>query len=88
LTQHLPASGVERRIEVAVLDRGASGTSKFRPLTANEVSDLIGPGWARPFTDEASMNTHLLRCCCAPILTHALSTLRSGARGALHLTHS
>ncbi|MEW6681548.1 MAG: hypothetical protein AB1451_01290 [Nitrospirota bacterium] len=43
LTQHLQACGVDRRIEVAVLDRGAAGTSKYRSLTANEVSEFLVP---------------------------------------------
>jgi proteasome alpha subunit len=43
LTQHLQACSADRRIEVAVLDRGMPGASKYRRLTANEVSELIVP---------------------------------------------
>ncbi len=42
LTQHLQACSADRRIEVAVLDRTAPGASKYRRLTANEVSDILG----------------------------------------------
>lgn len=43
LTQHLKACGADRRIEVAVLDRRASGASKYRALTAAETSEILGP---------------------------------------------
>jgi len=43
LTQHLQACGTDRRIEVAVLDRGVAGASKYRSLTASEVSELLVP---------------------------------------------
>jgi proteasome alpha subunit len=43
LTRHLQACGADRRIEVAVLDRGAVGSSTYRSLTAGEISDILVP---------------------------------------------
>jgi proteasome alpha subunit len=43
LAQHLQACCADRRVAVAVLDRGAPGASKYRGLTAAEVSELLVP---------------------------------------------
>lgn len=43
LTQHLQACCADRRVEVAVLDRTASGASKYRRLSAEEISSILVP---------------------------------------------
>lgn len=43
LTDHLKACSTDRRIEVAVLDRGAAGTSKYRGLTSTETAQILVP---------------------------------------------
>lgn len=43
LTHHLQASCADRRVEVAVLDRKASGASTYRRLSADEVSAILVP---------------------------------------------
>jgi proteasome alpha subunit len=43
LTHHLQASCADRRVEVAVLDRRASGASTYRRLNAEEVSAILVP---------------------------------------------
>jgi proteasome alpha subunit len=42
LTQHLQACCADRRVEVAVLDRGTTGASKYRALTAADSSEWLG----------------------------------------------
>ncbi|MFZ5875604.1 MAG: proteasome subunit alpha [Nitrospirota bacterium] len=43
LTEHLKTCCADRRIEVALLDRTVAGSSKYRPLSPGEVSQILVP---------------------------------------------